>query len=199
MSRANCSPERRTSSRFAVLKNATPGSVNEKTVETTGKNGGALGADNPTFHSSVGWDWIPTIRGRNSGIWSDVWLSSSGPVTVDDPFVKTTLPLPDTSSADVSVDVTLRNHDTQPVTGTLRGRFGDMTFEQAVTLGAFRDQEDQPSAASAEPEALVAQRVWRAEPLRLRGEVRNRGRRYRTRNPSRPACASSPTAKKAAR
>ncbi len=117
-----------------VLKNATPGSVNEKTVETTGKNGGALGADNPTFHSSVGWDWIPTIRGRNSGIWNDVWLSGSGPVTIDDPFVKTTLLLPDTSSADVSVDVTLHNHDNAPVSGTLRGRFGDMAFEKTVTL-----------------------------------------------------------------
>ena len=117
-----------------VLKNATPGSVNEKTADTTGKNGGALGADNPTFHSSVGWDWIPTIRGRNSGIWNDVWLSASGPVTIDDPFVKTTLPLPDVSSADVSVDVTLRNHDTRPVSGTLRGHFGDIAFEEAVTL-----------------------------------------------------------------
>jgi hypothetical protein len=117
-----------------IIKNATPGSINEKTADTTGKNGGALGADNPTFHSSVGWDWIPTIRGRNTGIWSDVWLKSSGPVTIEDPFVKTTLPLPDTSSADVALDFTLRNHDTQTISGTLRGRFGDAAFETAVTL-----------------------------------------------------------------
>ncbi len=117
-----------------ILKNATPGSINEKTADNPGKNGGALGADNPTFHSSVGWDWIPTIRGRNTGIWSDVWLKSSGPVTIEDPFVKTTLPLPDISSADVALDFTLRNHDTKAVSGTLRGRFGDIAFETAVTL-----------------------------------------------------------------
>ncbi len=52
-----------------VKKNATPGSVKEKTLETPDKNGGSLGADNPTYHASVGWDWIPTIRGRNTGIW----------------------------------------------------------------------------------------------------------------------------------
>jgi hypothetical protein len=123
-----------------IIKNATPGSVTEKTMDSTGKNGGALGADNPTFHASVGWDWIPTIRGRNTGIWSDVWLMGSGPVTVEDPFVKTTLPLPDIRSADVSVDVTLRNHDARPVTGTLHGRFGDMTFEKAVTLAPSKSQ-----------------------------------------------------------
>ncbi len=117
-----------------VIKNATPGSVTEKTADSTGKNGGALGADNPTFHASVGWDWIPTIRGRNSGIWSDVWLAGSGPVTIENPFAKTTLPLPDTSSADESLDVTLHNHDAKPVSGTLRGRFGDIAFEKTVTL-----------------------------------------------------------------
>ncbi len=55
-----------------VEKNATPGSVKEKTFESPGLNGGALGADNPTYHASIGWDWIPTIRGRNTGIWAGV-------------------------------------------------------------------------------------------------------------------------------
>ena len=117
-----------------VVRNASPGSVTEKTADSPGKNGGALGADNPTFHASVGWDWIPTIRGRDSGIWNNVWLNATGPVTLEDPFAKTTLPLPDTSSADVTLDVTLHNHEAKPVTGTLRGAFGDMTFEKKVTL-----------------------------------------------------------------
>ena len=38
-------------------------------------NGGALGLDNPTYHASIGWDWIPTIRGRNTGIWGPVYLT----------------------------------------------------------------------------------------------------------------------------
>jgi beta-galactosidase/beta-glucuronidase len=119
-----------------VEKNATPGSVKEKTFQTPDKNGGALGADNPTFHASIGWDWIPTIRGRDTGIWNRVYLTTSGPVTVEDPFVNTEFPLGDTSRADLSVEVTMRNHDASPVNGTLRGRFGDIAFDAPVVLPA---------------------------------------------------------------
>jgi hypothetical protein len=117
-----------------IEKNATPGSIKEKTFDNPDKNGGALGADNPTYHASVGWDWIPTIRGRDTGLWNDVFLTSSGPVTIEDPFVTTTLPLPDTSRADVHLEVTLRNHQAAPVSGTLHGRFGDVRFDTPVTL-----------------------------------------------------------------
>jgi hypothetical protein len=119
-----------------VRANATPGSVKEKTLERPDWNGGALGADNPTYHASVGWDWIPTIRGRNSGLWGAVSLTSTGPVTLVAPFVSTTLPLPDTTSADVRVEVTLHNLDTASVSGTLHGRFGRVPFERAVTVPA---------------------------------------------------------------
>jgi hypothetical protein len=119
-----------------VLKNATPGSAKQKTLESAGLNGGALGADNPTYHASIGWDWIPTVRGRDTGIWNDVYLTASGPVTIGDPLLRTTLPLPDTSSADVRIEVPLRNHETAPVAGTLRGRFGEISFEQPVVLPA---------------------------------------------------------------
>jgi hypothetical protein len=119
-----------------IRKNATPGSVKEKTFDTPDKNGGALGKDNPTFHATVGWDWIPTIRGRDCGIWGDVYLTTSGPVTIENPFVSTALPLPDVSRADVSVELTLRNNDSKAVKGTLRGRFGDVSFEKQVTVDA---------------------------------------------------------------
>ncbi len=117
-----------------IVKNATPGSAKQKTLETAGLNGGALGADNPTYHASIGWDWIPTVRGRNIGIWNDVYLTTSGPVTIENPFIKTTLPLPDTTQADVRIEVSLNNRDPNHVSGTLRGRFGEIAFEQAVAL-----------------------------------------------------------------
>jgi hypothetical protein len=117
-----------------VEKNATPGSAKQKTYESPGKNGGALGADNPTYHASIGWDWIPTIRGRNTGIWGDVYLTLTGAVTLENPFVSATLPLPDTSRADISVEVDVVNHHPRPVTGTLRGQFGGVKFEQRITL-----------------------------------------------------------------
>ena len=115
-----------------VEKNATPGSVKEKTFDNPDKNGGALGADNPTYHASIGWDWIPTIRGRDTGIWNNVYLTNAGPVTIEDPFVSSTVG----HGADVTIEATLRNHESQPVTGTLHGRFGETAFNEPVTLAA---------------------------------------------------------------
>lgn len=133
---AHLEPAGRNALAVLVEATATPGSTKEKTFENPDKNGGALGADNPTYHASIGWDWIPTIRGRNTGIWNDVWLTVTGPVTIEHPFVQTDLPLPDTSRADVSVEVALRNHSKSTVTGTLRGRFGAVNFSKAVTIDA---------------------------------------------------------------
>ena len=119
-----------------IIKNDTPGSVKQKTFASAGRNGGALGLDNPTFHASIGWDWISTIRGRNTGIWNDVYLSSSGPVTIENPYVTTALPLPDTSYADVSIEVELKNREPKRVKGKLRGRIGAVQFEQNVRIEA---------------------------------------------------------------
>ena len=119
-----------------IEKNRTPGSTKEKTVLGFGSNGGALGADNPTFHSSVGWDWMPAVRGRDTGIWNSVYLTGSGPVTIEDPLVSTSLPLPDISRADVGIELTLRNHEPRPVAGKLRVRFGEAAFEMPVTVAA---------------------------------------------------------------
>jgi hypothetical protein len=117
-------------------KNATPGSVKEKTFDNPDKNGGALGADNPTYHASIGWDWIPTIRGRNTGIWNNVYLTTTGPVTLEDPLVTSTV----SQGADVTIEATLRNHESLPVTGTLRGTFGETAFSEPVALGASAAQ-----------------------------------------------------------
>ena len=143
-----------------IEKNATPGSVHQKTLERAGKNGGGLGADNPTFHASVGWDWIPTIRGRNTGIWGAVYLTVTGAVTIEDPFVSATLPLPDTSSADLSIEVDLQNHQSTPVTGTLRGRFGDLRFEQRVKLAGLARQTVSLSVATHPQLRLKNPKLW---------------------------------------
>ena len=119
-----------------IRKNATPGSIKEKTWENPDSNGGALGADNPTYHATAGWDWIPSVRGRDIGIWSDIYLDQTGAVTIENPFVSSTLPLPDTSRADVTVQATLRNTGTAAVSGVFRGRFGSVPFETPVTVPA---------------------------------------------------------------
>ncbi len=120
-----------------IIKNAHPGFTTEQTRYTTDANGGQLGEDSPTFEASVGWDWIPTIRGRNTGIWNSVFLSKSGPVTIKNPYVSTTLPLPDTTSANINIQFTLHNHADNVVAGTVQGKFGGVRFQRQVTLNPF--------------------------------------------------------------
>lgn len=117
-----------------VICNEHFGAVTEQNALSSGHNGGILGADNPTVHASIGWDWVPTVRGRNSGIIDDVYLNYTGPVTVESPFVRTEIPLPDTTYADILSEVTLVNHSSKQVKGVLTGSYGDLTFELPQTL-----------------------------------------------------------------
>ena len=124
-----------------IYANANPGGVKVKTEKNTDFNGGILGADNPTFHATVGWDWISTIRGRDIGIWDDVYLTAASDVTVSDPVVTTTLAEGDTL-ATMTPAVILTNHSERAVTGTLHGHIGDICFEKAVTLAAGQEIEE---------------------------------------------------------
>ena len=117
-----------------IIKNRNAGSVKEKNENDTGRNGGMLGYDNPTFHASIGWDWISTVRGRNIGIWNDVRVVSEGLVSLDSPYVLTKLPLPDTTSAVLTPEVIAKNSSDEPVNGVLKGKIGDIAFEHNVTL-----------------------------------------------------------------
>ena len=119
-----------------IEKNATPGSCKQKTFEVCAKNGGALGSDNPTYHASIGWDWIPTMRGRDIGIWGDVSLTVTEAVTIENQFVSARLPLPETSSAELTVQTDLVNHQARPFTGTLHFRMGEIRVQQPIQLAA---------------------------------------------------------------
>ena len=118
-----------------IIANANPGGVKVKTEKNTDYNGGILGADNPTFHATIGWDWISTIRGRDIGIWDDVYLTTSGDVTVSDPVVTTRLAVNDTL-ATMTPAVMLTNYAQHTVSGTLHGHIGDICFEKQVTMSA---------------------------------------------------------------
>lgn len=128
---------------LAVLihKNAHPGAIKEKNHLNTDFNGGILGADNPTFHATIGWDWISTIRGRDIGIWNDVYLTSTASVTLADPVVSTRFDnLPDTL-ATMTPRVLAHNWLDKEVSGTLRGWIGNLKFEKNITLKAGEQRE----------------------------------------------------------
>ncbi len=120
-----------------IFCNENPGIIKEQNREFTDVNGGDLGGDNPTFHATIGWDWIPTVRGRNIGIWNDVYMSAhDGGVTVDDVFFDTDLPLPETSYADIHPVITITNHDDEVKAGRIEVKYGPLGFGQDVELAA---------------------------------------------------------------
>jgi hypothetical protein len=143
-----------------IEANETPGSTKQKTLENVGHNGGALGADNPTYHASIGWDWIPTIRGRNTGIWGAVTLEVTGNVTIENPYAWSKLPLPDTSSAEVYLETELVNHQAKPFKGMLRARFGDIHLQLPVVLSAGERKTVRMDPATHEAMKLNAPRLW---------------------------------------
>jgi len=112
-----------------------PGIPSEQSVKFgPGDNGGKMCLDGPTFFCAEGWDWIPAIRDRCSGLWQDVVLRSTGPVTINDPQVVTKLPLPETSPANVTINSELRNSSSNVQQGVLIGKFEGVQVQQAVEL-----------------------------------------------------------------
>ena len=138
-----------------IIHNPSYGQVKEQTADTPDSNGGILGADNPTMHATIGWDWIPTVRGRNIGIYDDVWFTQTGSVTVEDPFVRTELPLPDTTKATVFASARLVNHGGSAVEGLLKISFGEHSAELPVSLAAGEDKE-----VAFEPMTILNPRLW---------------------------------------
>src|SRR5262245_2265226 len=66
-------------------------------------------------------DWNPEAPDMNAGVWGRSFLETTGPVALRDPYVKTVLPLPATTSADLTVYVDAVNETNAPVTTTVGG------------------------------------------------------------------------------
>ncbi|WP_348265106.1 discoidin domain-containing protein [Telmatobacter sp. DSM 110680] len=143
-----------------IEKNATPGSCKQKTFEVCAKNGGGLGSDNPTYHASIGWDWIPTMRGRDIGIWGDVSLTITEAVTIENNFVSAKLPLPDTSSAELTIQTDLVNHEAHAFDGTLHFQMGEIRIEQPIHLAAGERKTIVLDPSSAPALHLKAPKLW---------------------------------------
>lgn len=138
-----------------------PGRPHEESARSgQGPNGGVLATDGPTFIASEGWDWLPGIRDRNSGLWQPVRLRFTGPVTLLDPQVITDLPLPDTTRAAVTVRVTLRNARRRPQRVTVTGELAGRSFSQHVTVPAGGTRTVSFSPAEYEALRLARPRLW---------------------------------------
>ncbi|MBR6457314.1 MAG: hypothetical protein IKS71_01835 [Bacteroidales bacterium] len=124
-----------------IIPNANPGEVHPVDLQHHVGNGGILGLDNPTFHPTVGWDWIPTVPGRDIGIWGDVFITSTGCLSISDPIFRSELNLPDTTHAKVTVGATVTNSSRKKKTAVLTGKFGGCSFtiKENLAPGESRD------------------------------------------------------------
>jgi beta-galactosidase/beta-glucuronidase len=118
-----------------------PGLAHEESLTAgVGENGGMQALDGPTFIASEGWDWIPSVRDRNTGLWQDVVLRSTGPVRIGDSHVVTTLPKADNSVAEVEIAVPVENLTDAPVQATVRAAFDTVAVEKTVTVAPGQGQ-----------------------------------------------------------
>jgi hypothetical protein len=113
-----------------------PGIPWEESIKAgPGDNGGQMLLDGPTFVDTEGWDWIPSERDRDSGIWQNVTLKETDAVKLGDPQVITLLPLPRIDEADVTINVPVVNAGDAPEKATLRASFeGGVSVTKEVTI-----------------------------------------------------------------
>ena len=79
-------------------------------------------------------DWNPTPPDRGTGIWYDVSIYSTGPVALDNTFVRTKLNLPSTNKARITITTEVSNTSDRSIKGVLKGKIGDIKFSQKITL-----------------------------------------------------------------
>jgi hypothetical protein len=99
-----------------------------------GYDGGLMLIDGPTFVDTEGWDWMPAIRDRDTGIWQSVSLEETGTVTLGDPQVITHLPLPDISTADLDINVPVHNDGSVARSIVLNAAFEGVQVHTAATV-----------------------------------------------------------------
>ncbi|XVV08819.1 discoidin domain-containing protein [Actinoplanes sp. CA-131856] len=114
-----------------------PGTPGDKTLTSwTFLHGGSLYKDSPTYLAVSGWDWMPAVRDRASGIWNHVRLRSTGDIVIGDPHVATKVP--DLRTAEVTVTVPVRNAAATATTVTLKSSIGG-SKTVTVPAGATTD------------------------------------------------------------
>src|SRR5438093_2979552 len=92
----------------------------------------------PQQPDDLGWtwvDWNPMPPDKNMGIFREVYLTSSGPVTLRYPQVITHFDLPSLETAHLTINAEAHNATDRDVEGILSGRIEGIRFSRRVKLG----------------------------------------------------------------
>jgi hypothetical protein len=118
-----------------------PGIPHEQSVKAgPGENGGIMCLDGPTFVDTEGWDWIPAVRDRDTGIWQEVKIRATGTVKIGDPQIVTKLPLPETNRAAIEIVVPVENNSSAAVNGTVTASFENVMVSKTVSVPAGKSE-----------------------------------------------------------
>lgn len=106
-----------------------------------GQGGDGVIARNVSNQYVAGWDWIPAIADRNTGIWDKVSIEKTGAVTVRNVHVVTRVPgirmFSDRQDpAQLEVSAELENTSAQKMSGVLQYRLQGKTVLANITLAA---------------------------------------------------------------
>lgn len=126
-----------------------------------GQGGDAQIARNCTMQYTPGWDWIQPVRDRNTGIWDEVSLTTTGDVRVQHPYVVTKVPgvrQPNDSKqapAYLETSVELKNVTKQAVEGTVTAEYDGKKIARKVSLKPLETQ-----IVSFEKQTLKDPQLW---------------------------------------
>jgi len=79
-------------------------------------------------------DWNPRPADENMGIWREVYLSISGEVSIENPYVQSKVNTTTLAEADLTIKTSLKNYSSKTETGFLKGKIGNNEFSFPVTL-----------------------------------------------------------------
>lgn len=121
---------------------------------------GQIARDN-TMQYTPGWDWIQPVRDRNTGIWDEVSLTTTGRVRLSAPYIVTKVPgIRDPRSAKqsrafVETSVELENTSGKELKGSLVCATDGRRLTRTVTLAPH-----ERTTVSLDPIAIDNPRLW---------------------------------------
>ncbi|MDH6628575.1 exo-1,4-beta-D-glucosaminidase [Streptomyces sp. LBL] len=117
--------------------------------------------NNPSSKLTMGWiDWLQPPPDENMGIVRDVLVRRGGPVALRDAHVVTKLDMPSLSAADLTVKAQARNDTGSPVTATVSGSIGAISFSKSVSLAAHEAKTVTFAPADVPGLHLTSPKVW---------------------------------------
>jgi len=105
-------------------------------------------------------DWNPMPPDKDMGIWRNVYITTSGPVTLRYPRVITHFDLPSLATAHLTVLAEARNATDKPVKGILGGWIGSVHFTKPVEVAANQTQVVEFDPATIPQLNVAHPRVW---------------------------------------